>query len=740
MRPAPVLSLILVVSLFCFGHATEPQTTETSTASDLTALIEKVRPSIVTIRVNGRDGDHLQMGTGFIIESTGLIVSNFHVIGEGRPFTLETATGRKLDAVSVESSDRASDLVIIRVDVTGEPLPALAIAEGDVPPQGTRVLAFGNPLGLENSVVSGIVSAVREVDGNEMIQLAMPVEPGNSGGPLVDGDGRVVGVVNMKSAIDDNLGFAIPINRLAGLRAQPNPVEIDRWVRLGEIDSSKWTTLMGATWQDRGGLLSARGVGKNFGGRSICLFHQEMPQELPFEVTVQVRLDDEAGAAGLAFCADGQDKHYGFYPTAGRLRLTCFQGPTVYAWQVLEDVECEHYLPNQWNRIRVRMEEGRILCFVNEQLLIESTDRQLTSGKFGLVKFRDTNPDFKGFRFGPDVSTPKATAAAQDVLNRIIGGPLPSVAIDAEELSLLGEASEDVGRRLAIQAKLLEAQAEKLRRLAAEMELAPTIRQLVEREQQLLRGALLIAKLDTPDLDVDAYVDRVEQMAKEILTGIEDETDQVVRRNRLHEYLFLQTGFRGGTAEYYHSANSHLHRVIDDREGLPITLSILYMELASRLDLNMAGVGLPGHFVVKHLLEDSEQLIDVFDRGKLLSREDAEGIVAGFGRREIVADDLRSQTTVEILSRVLNNLIGVAAQKQDSEAVNRYYEALVALNPTQADARMMRMQIRAATERISGAIEDIDWLLENEPPGFDSVRAQTLRQALLEQQAKAESK
>ena len=142
--------------------------------------------------MEGRDGGELGVGTGFVIDPEGLIVTNYHVINEGRKFTVEIA-GEDFKVLAVEASDREADLVIIRVapddndenEDNVEKLPALAIS-GDAPDQGTRVIALGNPLGLKNSVVEGIVSAIREIEGRQMIQLAMPVEPGNSGGPVVN--------------------------------------------------------------------------------------------------------------------------------------------------------------------------------------------------------------------------------------------------------------------------------------------------------------------------------------------------------------------------------------------------------------------------------------------------------------------------------------------------------------------------------------------------------------------------
>ncbi len=700
-------------------------------------LIEKVRPSVVTIKVRGRDGDQIQMGTGFVIDAEGLIATNFHVISEGRAFTVETRAGRKLPVTAVEASDRSGDLALVRVDVTDAPLPALSLSLSELPAQGTRVLAFGNPLGLRDSVVAGIVSAVREVEGRELIQLAIPVQPGNSGGPVVDSQGSVVGIVNMKSAIDDNLGFAIPIGQLHALREKPNPVSIDRWVRLGTIDETKWTPMFGATWQQRGGLVSARGLGNGFGGRSLCLC-SELPDESPKEIAVEVRLDDESGAAGLAFHSDGEHRHYGFYASGGRLRLTCFKGPSVYSWQVLEELETQHYLPGQWNRLRVRLEPNGLKCFVNGHLVIESPDRQLTSGKFGLVKFRDTNPDFKGFQFGDNLPVRSLSDQTKHWLDEVLADPNKLSMIEATRVSQLGQSGDAVSRELERQAVQWERRAERLRRLASDVQGAPTLERLAElladssaADSQLLQGSLLIAKLDNPDIDIDAYVGRVDAMAAEIRKDLSEEADAVQRRKALHRYLFEENGFHGGRAEYDHPANSHLNSVIDDREGLPITMSILYMELGKRLGLTIQGVGLPGHFVVKQVISESEQqLVDVFERGQLLSQEDAAAIVAAYTNRPLTDDDLRGQSVVEILARVLNNLIGVAGRGQDVEALHRYCGAMLAVRPDSAQTRMLRAQVRAATDRRSGAIEDLDWLIEHDPPGLELEATLRLRESL----------
>ncbi len=98
-------------------------------------------------------------------------------------------------------------------------------------------------------------------------------------------------------------------------------------------------------------------------------------------------------------------------------------------------------------------------------------------------------------------------------------------------------------------------------------------------------------------------------------------------------------------------------------------------------------------------------------------------------------DDLRGQTTVQILARVINNLIGVASQTQDGESLHRYCGALIAVRPESIEARMLRSQVRAVTDRRSGAIEDLDWLIDQNLPGLDRDLAIRLRESLLPQES-----
>src|SRR5439155_5849506 len=127
----------------------------------------------------------------------------------------------------VYATDRSGDLAIIRIAAKG--LVPLELGDSDKLKDGQSVVALGNPQGLKYSVVSGVVSGQRVLDGRKMIQLAIPLEPGNSGGPLLDRFGKVQGILTLKSALTQNLGFAMPVNALKPLLAKPNPVPLDKW-------------------------------------------------------------------------------------------------------------------------------------------------------------------------------------------------------------------------------------------------------------------------------------------------------------------------------------------------------------------------------------------------------------------------------------------------------------------------------------------------------------------------------
>ncbi|MHB8522832.1 MAG: transglutaminase family protein, partial [Limisphaerales bacterium] len=585
-------------------RAGKPATTASSPADkSVEAVVDLARRSVVTVLHFGRDGKRDGEGAGFVVSSDGLIATSLHVVGEARPITVELADGKRSEVTEVYAWDRKLDLAVIRI--AAKNLSPLLLGDSDALKQGAPVVAIGNPLGLEHSVVTGVVSAKRDFDGVEMIQLAIPIEPGNSGGPLLDLQGRVHGILTMKSLMSANLGFAMPINALKPLLAKPNPVPMDRWLAIGALDPKDWSPRFSARWSRKAGHIHAEGFGKSFGGRSLCLFQRAVPPR-PYEIQVTVKLDDESGAAGLVFGSDGADKHYGFYPSAGQLRLTRFQGPDVFFWTILSQVQSPFYRPGEWNRLKVRCEKDKILCYVNGRLVIESRDQELPDGKAGLAKFRDTRADFKDFRLGENLEVadpaPSAelVAAVTKEVDDLGGKP------DADVMASLQSHAEVSQSVLRDRARQLEREANRLRKLAGAIHRTSVENELIhalaapEKQIDLVYTVLLVSKLDNADLDVNAYRHELDTMARELAARLPASADDAAKLAALNKYLFVDNGFHGSRGDFYERANSYINQVIDDREGIPITLSVLYLELARRIGLDMAGVSLPGHFMVRY--------------------------------------------------------------------------------------------------------------------------------------------
>jgi len=249
----------------------------------------------------------------------------------------------------------------------------------------------------------------------------------------------------------------------------------------------------------------------------------------------------------------------------------------------------------------------------------------------------------------------------------------------------------------------------------------------------LFHATLLVARLDNEEVDVAAYRHELENMADELLQSAGAATDPADRLARLNKYLFEEQGFHGSRSDYYHRANSYVNEVLDDREGLPITLSVIYLELGRRLGLDLVGVGIPGHFCVAHRPTEGEsQLIDVFEQGAAVSRGEAERRITEATDRPARDEDFAPVTKRMIVLRMLHNLLGSARAEQDIRQMLHYLNAILSLDPNSAGDRWTRAMVRFQTNDRAGARDDADWLLENPTAGIDLDQVRQLR-ALAEQ-------
>ncbi len=277
-----VVAALASISSAARGAQNSPPANDTSDksatveTSSVEQVYERARPALAVISVRGNDGRQRGLGSGFVVAADGLIATNLHVIGENRAIDVQLADGERYEVTAIHAFDRFLDLAILRVDAAGlKPLP---IGDSEALRQGQAVVALGNPQGLRHSVVSGVVSGKREIDERSMIQLAIPVEQGNSGGPLLDMHGQVAGIITAKSTVTANLGFAVAINDLKPLLAKPNPVPIKRWVKQSLVDPRQWQTVLGGNWRTHGGRILVDGEGDGFGGRALCLSNQVPPR------------------------------------------------------------------------------------------------------------------------------------------------------------------------------------------------------------------------------------------------------------------------------------------------------------------------------------------------------------------------------------------------------------------------------------------------------------------------------
>lgn len=700
-------------------------------AKSVAAITTEAKPSIVKVMQSGREGlDGL--GAGFAV-APDLIATNLHVIGEARALEVELANGEKHEVTEITATDSHWDLALLRIGKKSlKPLP---LADSNTIQQGQDIVAMGNPQGLAFSVVGGVVSEFPDVINDiPMIRLAVPIERGNSGGPLLDRQGRVLGILTMKSAVTDNLGYAMPVNELKRLLDKPNPVPMDRWLTIGVLNPRLWQPLLGARWTQHAGIIKVAALGSGFGGRTLCLWAPTTtkPDET-FEAAVQVRLQEESGAAGLVFCSDGAERHYGFYPSAGKLRLTRFEGADVYSWTILADLPSEAYRPGDWNHLRVRVDATHITCWVNGTQVLHQQDDGLRGGKVGLCKFRSPSAEFRGFRTGPDLAEKPVPA---DMATRIQTtlqsfGQKPATRRDALNQLLDNPAAS---RRLLVERRRqLDEESAALRELEKDLHRRTVTRDLVselsktEEEINLIRASLLLARHDNPEVDVSLYQQSFSRMVDDLKKDAELAKGTAAAVARINQYLFKEGGFHGSRHDYGNKSNSYMNELLDDREGLPITLSVLYIELAARLGVkDVYGIPLPGKFMVGYREgpEGELKLVDVFERGKSLTVTQAALELTETG--DLDEAFLEPATKRSIILRMLNNLLSTALD--DAAAMKDtlpYLDLSIALDPDAAIQRINRARMKERMGLKYEAAEDVRWLTDHFPEnGPDEVRAQ----------------
>jgi regulator of sirC expression with transglutaminase-like and TPR domain len=245
----------------------------------------------------------------------------------------------------------------------------------------------------------------------------------------------------------------------------------------------------------------------------------------------------------------------------------------------------------------------------------------------------------------------------------------------------------------------------------------------------LIRAALLIARTEYPNLDMEAYAARLEELARRVASRAPD-IDPHRTLAALNQVLFEEVKLRGNREDYYDPRNSFLNDVLDRGLGIPITLSIVYMEVARRVGFHLSGVGMPGHFLLKHYGEAGEILIDCFNRGDILSRQDCQSRLDEIysGEMTLRPEFLHPISRRQILTRMLNNLKTVYLSTRNFRKALPIADLVLVIHPQSAEDVKQRALLRYSMGLHRLAAEDLDEYLKMSPKASD---AEEIRQMAL---------
>ena len=239
----------------------------------------------------------------------------------------------------------------------------------------------------------------------------------------------------------------------------------------------------------------------------------------------------------------------------------------------------------------------------------------------------------------------------------------------------------------------------------------------------LAAAALAIARMAYPDLDAGPYLARLEEMVQRVRTRLRKNPMARESIALLNRVLFQEEGLRGNREDFYDPRNSFLNDVLDRKLGIPITLSVVYMEVARRVGFPVAGVGMPGHFLLKHYdVGAGEIFIDAFNRGSILSLDDCQqrlDEVYG-GQVDMRAEYLQPVTRREILSRMLNNLRQIYLTQQDGRKGLAVLDLLLAIPPGSPELLRERGLVRLDLDQYLGAAQDLGKYLKLAPEAADA--------------------
>lgn len=243
----------------------------------------------------------------------------------------------------------------------------------------------------------------------------------------------------------------------------------------------------------------------------------------------------------------------------------------------------------------------------------------------------------------------------------------------------------------------------------------------------LAEGALLIAADEYSGLDIDGYLARIDDMGLELRRRVRSDAGKTETLVALNRYVFEELGFSGNSDDYYDPRNSYLNDVIERRLGIPITLSVLYIEIGARVGLPLEGVSFPSHFLVKCTLRNGAVILDPYAGGASLGLgELQERLKVAVKDIEpdpaLIASLLAPASPKDVLARVLRNLRSIHENRKEPLKALAASNRIIALTPGGPDEYRDRGELYAGLECYRAAVGDLRQYLKLRPDAYDSRR------------------
>lgn len=588
--------LIAGVRILCAEEETNTSTFQPSWAED---LVDPLRESFVTVYQYNLDGEVAGTGSGFCIDEPGLIATCFHVVGEARRIGIVLPDGREVEPIAVHAWNRSVDLAILQID---QPLPPLRLAE-ESPKTGSPVAIMGNPGGHIGWMATGVVASLsEEFQYSNLLPMAMSIEQGNSGGPVVNEAGEVVGVVAMKDARYSSYGYAIPASILRDVVEFSTPRSFSDWTKTGGLSRLLWRPTKGHCWSQKSGRIIFRASSAEDDPCSVCESGIQAAETGSYTLTTEV-LPSIPARAGLSFALGNRGEHFAWVIHGRSALLLKNTGKDAGDFEVVEQIRRTDDSGGDrltgWDRLTVTVGGNDVRCSINgvEHFQFspeEDTLAKIQSGKWGLHVSGGPSAEFRNAAvFYPEqddhlTKKPEETSESEQEGN--------------DPKSLLSQA-----RKKDREADSLRARAAELQQQAS-LENISTFFETPTGFSSLTAAGLSMASLHDPSLEPAVYEFQLENMAQEVsvlLDTTSAETGDIV--HAIGEVI--RDRWKIDVLHEDDRASTRLlddpRRLFEDREGGIVSNTCLYLDLARRSGLPHAkATAIPGILVCDATVEN----------------------------------------------------------------------------------------------------------------------------------------